>query len=253
MSAIVAIPARLESTRFPRKVLADLHGKPMLQHVYDGVSGARCIDQVWVMTDSQEVMQVASSWGGKVLMTPSDCPTGTDRIAWAAGSLDADIVVNVQADEPLITGAVVDAIVEGLEAGDADVATPIYPIITLDELTNPNVVKVVRAPNGRALYFSRSPVPHVRDLPQSQWLSVASFWGHVGVYAYRRSVLLEYAQLPQGDLEQVEKLEQLRLLEAGKKIVAVPIDYRPHAVDVPADLEEVKELMMKGMATQHGG
>ena len=243
MSAIVAIPARLKSTRFPRKVLADIHGRPMLWHVYQGVFRARSIDQVWVLTDSQEVLDAASSWGARTMMTPEECPSGTARIVSALEALDADIIVNVQADEPLIPGSVVDAVVEALEASDALVATPVYAITRLEDLSNPNVVKVVRAAGGQALYFSRSPVPYVRDCPPDEWLSRAAFWGHVGVYAYRRQVLLEYPSMPKGHLEDTEKLEQLRLLEAGKGILAVEIDYRPVAVDVPSDLEVVKAML----------
>lgn len=243
MSAIVAIPARLKSTRFPRKVLENICGRPMLWYVYQATSKARLISSVWVLTDSQEVLEVASSWGAQTLMTSEDCPSGTDRIASAMDALDADIIVNVQADEPLITGEVVDALVLALEDSTADVATPVYRITSIDELTNPNVVKVVRALDGSALYFSRSPVPHVREADLHDWLSQTTFWGHAGVYAYRRNVLLEFRHLPEGQLERVEKLEQLRLLEAGKRILAVEIDYRPHAVDIPADLEAVERIL----------
>ena len=243
MSAIVAIPARLKSTRFPRKVLTDIQGKPMLWHVIQGVSTAKCIDSVVVLTDSQEVLEAASSWGAKALMTPEECPSGTARIVSAIKQLDGDIVVNVQADEPLITGTVVDAVVRALEGGDADVTTPVYRLTTVQEVANSNVVKVVRGADGRALYFSRSPIPHVRDMEPSDWLNHSEFWGHVGVYGYRHRVLSEYMELPEGSLEWVEKLEQLRLLEAGKQILTVEIDYRPHAVDIPADLEVVERIL----------
>lgn len=243
MSVIVAIPARLKSTRFPRKVLADIHGKPMLWHVYQGVSKAARIDAVCVLTDSQEVAEEAASWGARTLMTAEECPSGTARIASVIEQLNADVVVNVQADEPLITGAVVDAVVGALEESEIEVATPVYPLTTVAEVIDPNVVKVVRTADGRALYFSRSPIPHVRDVPQQDWLSHSPFWGHVGVYGYRREVLRQYAQLPEGRLEGPEKLEQLRLLEAGTGILTVEIDYRPHAVDVPGDLEAVKSIL----------
>ena len=176
------------------------------------------------------------------MMTSEDCASGTDRIASVAHLLDADIIVNVQADEPLITGVVVDTLVGALQNSDADVATLVYQIKDVAEITNPNVVKVVRGNDGCALYFSRSPIPYVRDSELNIWPSAASFWGHVGIYAFRRIVLLEYAQLPSGQLENTEQLEQLRLLEAGKRILAAEIDYRPHAVDVPSDLEAVKRI-----------
>ena len=240
MSAIVAIPARLKSTRLPGKVLADIHGKPMLWYVYKAVSKARTVDAVWVLTDSAEVMDAASSWGAKVMMTAEECPSGTARIVSVADKLEADIIVNVQADEPLISGDVVDGVVDAMEKSDARVATPVYRITNSEDVANPNVVKVVRGSDARALYFSRSPIPYVRDVDPEDWLSCAPFWGHVGLYAYRRSLLLRYDDLSGEHLEKAEKLEQLRLLEAGEQILTVEIDYRPRGVDVPADLEFMK-------------
>ena len=196
-----------------------------------------------MLTDSAEVFQEAVSWGAKAMMTSEDCPSGTARIASVISQLDADIIVNVQGDEPLMTSAVVDTMVASLEASDADVVTPVYRIDNAADITNVNINKVVRARDGTALYFSHSPIPHVRDIAIESWPSLASFWGHVGVYGYRRSVLEEYGDLPEGPLETVEKLEQLRLLEAGKKILTVEIDYHPMGVDVPSDLERVKELI----------
>ena len=242
MSAIVAIPARMKSTRFPGKVLADINGRPMLWHVYQRASQAKLINQVWIITDSQEVYDQAPSWGAQVLMTEEHWPSGTARIASVAAHLTADIIVNVQGDEPLIKGEVIDSLIEKLEAGDADVATPVYPINNAEDVTNPNVVKVVRAAGQKALYFSRSPIPHVRDVGPDEWLSATPYWGHAGVYAYRKEVLIEYLQLPEGVMERAEKLEQLRLLEAGKQILTVEIDYRPEAVDTPADLEKVQKI-----------
>lgn len=243
MQAVVAIPARMKSTRFPGKVLADINGKPMLWHVYQGAFQAKRIKDVWIITDSSEVYDQALSWGAKVLMTDEHWPSGTARIASVADRLAADVIVNVQGDEPLIKGQVIDHLIEALESSDADVATPVYPITTIDDVTNPNVVKVVQTPDHRALYFSRSPIPHVRDLASSEWLATVPFWGHAGVYAYRKAVLLGYIQLPEGVMERAEKLEQLRLLEGGKQILTVAIDYRPKAVDTPADLEKVKKVI----------
>ena len=233
----------MQSTRLPGKVLADIHGKPMLWYVYQAVSQAKEIDSVWVMTDSPEVYDLASSWGANTAMTSEDCPSGTARIASVMDQLDADIIVNVQGDEPLITGQVVDTLIASLETSDADVSTPVYRITSIDDVVNPNVVKVVRSSDDLALYFSRSPVPHVRDLETKDWLSMAPFFGHAGVYAYRRDVLLEYLRLPEGRMEKSEKLEQLRLLEAGKQFLTVEIDYRPEAVDTPEDLEKVKKVI----------
>jgi len=232
----------MKSTRFPGKVLADINGKPMLWHVYQGASKARRISHIWIITDSQEIYDQASTWGAKVLMTEEHWPSGTARIASVADNFAADIIVNVQGDEPLIKSGVIDSLIEKLEANDADVATPVYRITNADDVTNPNVVKVVRASDQKALYFSRSPIPHVRDIGPEEWLSATPYWGHAGVYAYRKEVLIEYLQLPEGVMEKAEKLEQLRLLEAGKQILTVEIDYRPEAVDTPADLQAVKKV-----------
>jgi 3-deoxy-manno-octulosonate cytidylyltransferase (CMP-KDO synthetase) len=243
LTAIVAIPARLKSTRFPRKVLADIFGQPMLWHVYQAVIKAQKIEAVWILSDSQEVLDIASTWGAKTIITSEDCPSGTDRIASVMDSVSAEIIVNVQADEPLIDPAVVDRLVEALEGSEADVATPVYQITNVDDLANPNVVKVVRAQDGSALYFSRSAVPYVRDAEFQDWLAHSKFWGHAGVYAYRNEVLRKFPDLPTGTLERVENLEQLRLMESGARFLTLEIDYRPQAVDVPEDLDTVKKTM----------
>ena len=147
---------------------------------------------------------------------------------------------------PDITAALtkeqIDLLIEKLEASDADVATPVFQITNLEDVTNPNVVKVVRGPNNDALYFSRSPIPHVRDVELNNWLTATPFWGHTGVYAYRRQVLYDYLQLPEGAMEKAEKLEQLRLLEAGRTILTVEIDYRTEGVDTPEDLEVFNQV-----------
>ena len=250
MSAIIAIPARLESSRFPRKILAEIQGKPMLWHVYQGVSKAKSVVDVWVLSDSEEILQEARSWGAKTLFTSPDCSSGTDRIASVIDQLDADYIVNVQGDEPLITGDVVDKVVKALMETGADVATPVFPIETIADLKNPNRVKVTRSSNGTALYFSRSPIPYVRDIPEDQWLSRVAFWGHLGVYGYRRQVLLELSTLPEGLLEGAEKLEQLRLLEAGKCIATTEVANRFHGVDTPGDIEIVEQLMANRLASE---
>jgi len=178
-------------------------------------------------------------------MTSEDCPSGSARISSVIDQLNADIVVNVQADEPLLPSSVIDTLVEALDSGDWDVATPVYRITGQSDLTNPNVVKVVRGADGAGLYFSRSTIPHVRDVDLANWMASIQFWGHTGVYAYRRDVLSKYMSIPVGTLEQAEQLEQLRLLEAGKRILTVEIDYHARGVDVPADLDLVEELMQR--------
>ena len=215
----------------------------MLWYVYQGVAKARSIDGVWVLTDSEEVFEVAASWGAHTVMTSEYCPSGTARIASVIDQIDADIIVNVQGDEPLMTGAVVDQLVGAFDGSGFDVVTPVYRITSKEDLENTNINKVVRAADGRALYFSHSTIPFVRDHAPETWLSHVPYWGHVGVYAYRRQVLEGYASLPGGRLEDVEKLEQLRFLEAGISILTVETDYQPRGVDVPAELEEVKKIL----------
>ena len=243
MKPLIIIPARYQSSRFPGKPLVSICGKPMLQWVWEICTRVLEPERIVVATDDERIATVCRELGMQCEMTSSDCKTGTDRVAEVARRYPASIYVNVQGDEPLMTGGVVDAVVEALENGNGEVATPVYRLSTADELADSNVVKAVRGAGGRALYFSRSPIPHVRESEPGEWLNHTPFWGHVGLYAYRRSVLSEYMQLPEGQLEAVEKLEQLRLLEAGMSILTVEIDYRPHAVDVPSDLEAVLEIM----------
>ncbi len=246
MTAVVCIPARLASSRFPRKVLALLDGRPILQHVYQNALASRLAARTYILADSEEVRTVAEAFGATVLMTSPDCPSGTARIASALDRIDGDIIVNVQGDEPLVQAAVIDAMIERLQQGDAGVATPIVRINDPADLDNPNIVKVARTAAGRALYFSRSAIPYVRDVPRSEWLERADFWAHVGLYAYRCAVVAQYAALPEGRLEALERLEQLRLLEAGIAIDAVVVETLAHGVDVPEDLAVVERRYFSG-------
>lgn len=247
---VALIPARLASTRLPNKVLADIHGHPLIWHVWNRVSRARQLQAVYITTDSQEVQHVVEDWGGRVLMTSSECRSGTERIVECLPHLDdAELIINVQGDEPLVDPAMLDSLVEHWEASRSDVITPVYRITDPADLANPNVVKVVRSRSGDALYFSRSSVPYVRDVPHEQWLEVTEFWGHVGVYGYRSDVLRDYPNLPVSRLEEAEKLEQLRFLDAGYRIQTFETDYRPVAVDVAEDLERVRELLKDGNVT----
>jgi 3-deoxy-manno-octulosonate cytidylyltransferase (CMP-KDO synthetase) len=243
MSAIVAIPARMESSRFPGKVLADINGHPMLWHVLQGVATAKKVSAVWVVTDSVEVQSAVTSWGAQALMTRPDCPSGTARIASVIDRLEGETIINVQGDEPLISGVVIDIVVDALETSGSNVATPIFRISESEDVFNQNLVKVVRDANGKALYFSRSAIPYVRDVEPLDWPSVTPFWGHVGVYAYRRQVLEDFYLLSGSPLEGAEKLEQLRLIEAGLSIQTVEVKYRSQGVDTPEDLEQVKKII----------
>lgn len=244
MTAFALIPARLQSTRLARKVLADIHGKPMIWHVWNQVKQTTMFDEIFVVTDADEIREEVERWGGKALMTSPECSSGTDRIASAVSQLEgADLVVNVQGDEPLVSPQMLDDLVRAWTANPVDLITPVFPISVLEEVTNPNIVKVARTHNDMALYFSRSPIPYVRNLPQSEWLSQHKFWGHIGVYGYKRDVLAAYPTLRPSALELAEQLEQLRFLDAGYQFLTFETDYRPVAVDVADDLERVRQLL----------
>ncbi len=237
MSEIVAIiPARYASTRFPGKPLADLWGKPLIQHVWERARCAESVGRVLIATDDERIAGAARGFGAEVVMTRADHPSGTDRIAEAAAGLEAEIVVNLQGDEPLIEPAAIEAAVRPLQEDPAlPMSTLCCPIETLEELANPNVVKVVCDRRGYALYFSRLPIPFVRD----KGAGVERF-RHIGLYAYRRDFLLAFAQLPPTPLEQAEKLEQLRALEHGHRIRVVPVDHLSPGVDTPEELERLR-------------
>lgn len=244
MNAVAVIPARLQSTRLPRKVLADIHGKPLIWHVWQRVTQADGFSAVYIATDADEVYDAALEWGANVIMTSPDYQSGTERIAACLPQLgNVDMVVNVQGDEPLIDPAMLTALIARWNETKADLITPVYAIETLEDLRTPNIVKVARTAKGEALYFSRSPIPHVRDIPMEAWLDECTFWGHVGVYGYRRDVLAAYPDLPISDLELTEKLEQLRFLAAGYRFQTIETTYHPVAVDVPDDLERVRQMM----------
>jgi 3-deoxy-manno-octulosonate cytidylyltransferase (CMP-KDO synthetase) len=243
MNTVAIIPARLASTRLPRKVLADICGKPLVQHVWERVSQVKHIDQIIVATDAPEVAQVVVRFGGQALLTDPACQSGTERIASLLSQVEADLILNVQGDEPLVDPAMLEALVSAWQAAPCDLITPVYRISSVEELTNPNVVKVARAQDGRALYFSRSRIPYVRDAAQEKWLERQPFWGHIGVYGYRPTVLEKYAQLPSSSLQSAESLEQLRFMEAGYTFQTFETTYRSVAVDTIEDLEKVRRIL----------
>lgn len=240
-NVLVVIPARYASTRLPGKPLAPIAGKPMIQHVVERVRRAGRVSRVVVATDDDRIKAAVDSFGGEAIMTRRDHRSGTDRAAEVAAHLAADVYVNVQGDEPLIDPATVDAVVAAILDDDSvRIATPCTAILQPNDIMDPNVVKVVRDFDGDALYFSRAPVPWVRDTGAT---IVARHWKHIGLYAFRRDALLEYPTLPPGELERVEQLEQLRWLENGFGIRVVETDYDAVSVDVPADIERVEKLL----------
>lgn len=249
LKAIIVIPARLESSRLPHKVLANIDGKPMLWYVYHRCLQASKAAEVHIATDSEQVAQAVNNWGGLVWMTDSNCTSGTERIVTILDQLDSDIIVNVQGDQPLIKPTLIDQLIELFEQNQTlpDIVTPIYPLQG-EQLFDPNLVKVTCRHDGYALYFSRQPIPYVRDIETEFWLKTTTFWGHIGIYGYRRPVLEEYYSLPHSPLEAVEKLEQLRFLQAGKRILTFTTTDSPISVDTPADLERVRTVISEQLS-----
>jgi 3-deoxy-manno-octulosonate cytidylyltransferase (CMP-KDO synthetase) len=253
--AIVAIiPARFASTRLPGKPLSEIHGKTMIERVYERASSAREVGRVVVATDDERIASAVRAFGGEAAMTSPAHASGTDRIAEAVRTIEADVVVNVQGDEPMLDPAAIDAAARALlDDPTLPMATPSLPLRRLDEMLAPSVVKVVVDARGDALYFSRSPIPHVRlgassDPRAAAEAAVAAGLArkHVGLYAYRREALLLFASLPPSPLEQAEGLEQLRALHHGMRIRVVPLEGEGGvAVDTPEDLERVRELLAR--------
>ena len=247
MSKVVAIiPARLAATRLPNKPLIVINGKPMIQHVYERALLARCLGKssVWVATPDAAIAEAVRTFGGQVVMTRSDHPSGTDRIAEAAQGLPADVavIINVQGDEPLIDPATIDAVAAPLIAEVADstmVMTTLSCPLPEGREDDPNAVKVVCDVFGNALYFSRSPLPYRRNADISYAPQL-----HVGLYGYRRDFLAVYPTLSRTPLSEMESLEQLRVLEHGYKIRVVQGGNAPESVDTPEDLERVRRVFV---------
>lgn len=234
--AAAVIPVRYQSSRFPGKPLALILGKPMIQRVYDGVREARLVDRIIVATDDERIQEAAKSFGAEAVLTSRDHNSGTERTAEIAYNIDNNIIINVQGDEPLVTGGLVDSLVEALQDEDVRMASLMAKIYDLDLLADPNINKVVTDQDGFALYFSRAPVPHnASDF----------FYQHIGIYGYRRDFLLEFAKMKPSRLERLERLEQLRALEYGCRIKMVEAPYPTLSVDVPGDIIKVEEFLKK--------
>lgn len=243
LKILAVIPARFLSTRFPGKAIAPLAGKPLVLHAYQRACEASLVTEAIIATDDAKVVDALTPYGAQVVMTRPDHPSGTDRIAEVAEASDADIIVNVQGDEPLIDPATIDAAIRPLlEPDGVPMATVRHRITDPQDVDDPNVVKVVCDARGRALYFSRSPIPCVRDARDGDQLP-PYYWQHVGLYAYRRAFLLAYGQMAPTPLEKLEKLEQLRALENGYPIAVVETEYRSIGVDTPEDLERVRRIL----------
>lgn len=247
MKFVVAVPARLESSRLPRKVLADIGGQPMLQRVIKGCATAPSISEVVLCTDSHEIAELAAGWNVRVIMTSPHCTSGSERIASVTSQIDADVIINVQGDQPFVDPLVIESMCAVFRdrTPTPAVVTPVYRM-PIEKLTNPDVVKVVVSADHRALYFSRSAIPFVRGREIHEWAASRVHWGHVGMYGYRSDVLHRWMSLATSPLEDAEKLEQLRLLENGITIDTyeiVPQSRNMLSVDSPADLETARQLV----------
>ncbi|MBU0477102.1 3-deoxy-manno-octulosonate cytidylyltransferase [bacterium] len=250
---IAVIPARYASTRLPGKVLKDICGKPMIQHVYERVFNVKLIQQVIIATDDRRILRAAQKFGANAEMSPKSCKSGTDRIAWIIKKMpdirEEDIIINVQGDEPLIDPQAIEKLAKIISCDSHVVmASLMTKISDINELMSPDVVKVVVDKDNFALYFSRSPIPFSRD----KWKNLNTklilgttdiFYKHLGIYAYRKHFLLKYAKMPQTYLEKIEKLEQLRVLEHGYRIKMAETEFDSMSIDIPADLRKIREIL----------
>lgn len=251
--AAAVIPARYGSTRFPGKVLADLGGRPVLQWVYESCAGSGVFTRIIVATDNEKILRAALDFGAEAKMTdPGHC-SGTERVAEVARDLTEEIVVNVQGDEPFVTGDALWALVDAAAAGGAVVSTPVTAITETSQLADPTVVKVVFDSSRKALYFSRWPIPFCRDSWQrdNPWGAVScgrdprpgSWWKHVGLYAFKRRILSDLVAMDPSPAEELEKLEQLRWLQGGVPITCVIVPDQGISIDTPEDLDKARRLI----------
>lgn len=242
------IPARYASTRFPGKPLALVNGKPMIERVYQ--QALKAFENVYVATDDERISSVVTSFGGKVVMTSPDHPSGTDRICEALNKIENeeksryDVVFNVQGDEPYIQAEALEQLKMCFSDPSTHIATLAKPMLKLEDILNPNHVKLVKNSAGKALYFSRSPIPYLRNTPQDNWAGNFVFLKHLGIYAYRAEVLRDITKLSPSSLEIAESLEQNRWLENGYTIKVEITDYESISIDTPEDLEKVNSMKL---------
>ena len=243
MRFIGIIPARFASTRFPGKPLAMLGGKTVIQRVYEQVSGV--LDDAYVATDDERILQAVESFGGKAVMTSPDHKSGTDRIEEAACTIktDADVIINVQGDEPFIQRSQLETVKGLFDDPQVQIGTLGKPFESMEAVENPNSPKIVCDLRGYAMYFSRSVIPYIRGKARQEWLPSFTFLKHIGLYAYRRDVLAEITRLPQSPLELAESLEQLRWLQNGYRIKVGLTDVETVGIDTPEDLERAEAFL----------
>lgn len=240
---LAIIPARYASSRLPGKPLADIAGKTLIERVYRQAALCSDLSAILVATDDERIEAAVQAFGGRVVITPVDCLSGTDRCAAALEKLggDWDTVVNIQGDEPFIQPDQISQVIGCLANASAAVGTLVRRIHSDEQLFNPNVVKAVLADQGKALYFSRSPIPFLRDAQDQAWTAQNSFFRHLGIYAFRADLLPVLAALPPGKLEQAESLEQLRWMEAGYPVYAAETLFDSMGIDTPEDLEAARK------------
>ena len=243
MKSLGIIPARFTSSRFPGKPLVKIGQKTMIQRVYEQCLKSSALDDVIVATDDQRIFDHVISFGGNVKMTSADHPSGTDRIAEVAREMDDfDLIVNIQGDEPFIRPEQIENVLSVFDKNKkVGIATGVRPIDEVADIHNPNVVKVVFDKNGKALFFSRSPIPFLRNEKKENWQTI-HFYKHIGMYAFRRETLLEITQLPPSRLEQLESLEQLRWLENGLDIFVTQLPFDSFGIDTPEDVEQAEKI-----------
>lgn len=243
MNFTAIIPARYASTRFPGKPLALLGNKPVIQHVYEQASSV--LSDVWVATDDDRIREAVEKFGGRIVMTRADHKSGTDRIEEAAEKTgtQADVVINIQGDEPFVQPSQIKTLMQLFDNADTQIGTLGKHFENIEAVNNPNSPKIVTDKQGFALYFSRSVIPYIRGAQDNEWLSHFPFLKHLGLYAYRREVLHEITQLPQSSLEIAESLEQLRWLENGYRIRVGLTDVETVGIDTPEDLQRAEEFL----------
>ena len=247
MEAIGVIPARYGATRFEGKLLKDLCGKPVIQHVYERAKKAKMLDDLIVAADDERIVKAVEAFGGKVVLTSKSHDTGTDRLTEVVNQIDVKLIVNIQGDEPLIQPLLIDDLVRTLQDPDEEgtvMATVVKKSRSMEEFKSHDVVKCVADQKGHALYFSRSPIPTMLKLEGDKNF----FYKHIGIYAYNKDFLFTFKNLPKSYLEKNERLEQLRALEAGYRIKVIETKYETVGVDTPQDLELAKEMLQKETA-----
>jgi 3-deoxy-manno-octulosonate cytidylyltransferase (CMP-KDO synthetase) len=248
LHAVVVVPARYDSQRFPGKVLAEIGGKPLIQWVYERAAMAQRVDRAFIATDSDRVERACRAFTDDVWLSRSPHASGTDRIAEVAREVDAEIFINVQTDEPMMDPDLVDALIVLMDTGNIDFASAVAPIHAMNDFLDPNVVKVVCDAGGDALYFSRAPIPWPREAtvaPDAPWPDGLRALKHIGIYGYRREALLDLSRLPRSEVEITESLEQLRVLDRGWKMRILEWDYKGIGVDTASDLDRLRKHIKK--------